>query len=195
MQSDFLANSGRFPPSPMFRKTPAGSHCSHRSKILRPTVTDAPLDARAEPLTCSKLPDAFHDDFLAATHSGLAAALAPGRPLHSAALRVANTAYDGFRPTTLFCALCGALKVLALVLAPDVDVAYIRAGVRRARKYRCGARASRAVSSDEVSLQALYKLGLLLSNVQALPTLRLQATLAIEVAKAEESPSRLVLWR
>ncbi|KAH9165333.1 hypothetical protein EDB89DRAFT_2076968 [Lactarius sanguifluus] len=222
-------------------KTPAGSHCSHRSEILRPTVADAPLDARAVSADTDCLrrgatrrsarnahalhvADAFLDDILTATvrarlthlalphfvgvppagaprlavldsTPGLAAALAPSRPLHSAALRVANTAYDGFRPTTLFCALCGALKVLALVLAPDVDVAYIRAGVRRARKYRCGARASRAVSSDEVSLQALYKLGLLLSNVQALPTLRLQATLAIEVAKAEESPSRLVLWR
>ncbi|KAH9021785.1 hypothetical protein EDB85DRAFT_1998936 [Lactarius pseudohatsudake] len=35
----------------------------------------------------------------------------------------------------------------------------------------------------------------LLPNVQALRTLRLRATLAIEVAKAEEGPSRLALWR
>ncbi|KAH9013001.1 hypothetical protein EDB85DRAFT_1999382, partial [Lactarius pseudohatsudake] len=82
--------------------------------------------------------------------SGLTAALAPGRPLHSATLRVANTVYDGFRPATLFCALGGALKVLVLELAPDVDVAHARAVVRRARKDRRGARASRAVSSDKV---------------------------------------------
>ncbi|KAH9008623.1 hypothetical protein EDB85DRAFT_2064770, partial [Lactarius pseudohatsudake] len=165
-------------------------------------------------LTCSTLPDAFHDDFLAATvHAhlthlalphfvgvppagaprlavldrtpGLAAALAPGRPLRSATLRVANTVYDGFRPSTLFCALGRALKVLILVLAPDVDVAHARMVVRRARKYRRGARASRAVSSDEVRLAA--------SSVKAG---RLAvATLAIEVAKAEESPSHLALWR
>ncbi|KAH9010125.1 hypothetical protein EDB85DRAFT_1902416 [Lactarius pseudohatsudake] len=126
---------------------------------------------------------------------GLAAVLAPGRLLHSAMLRIANMVCDGFRPATLFCALGGALKVLVLILAPDIDVTHARAVVRRARKYRRGARASRAVSSDEVSLQALYKLGSPLSNVQALRTLRLQATLAIEVAKAEESPSRLALWR
>ncbi|KAH8977801.1 hypothetical protein EDB92DRAFT_1822021 [Lactarius akahatsu] len=126
---------------------------------------------------------------------GLVAALAPGHPLHSATLSVTNTVYDGYRPTTLSCALGGALKALVLVLAPDVDDTHAWAVVRRARKDRCGARASQAVSSDEVSLQALYKLGSPLSIVQALRTLRLQASLAIEVAKAEESPSRLAPWR
>ncbi|KAH8991755.1 hypothetical protein EDB86DRAFT_1553570 [Lactarius hatsudake] len=170
--------------------------------------------------TCSTLPDAFHDDFLAATvrarlthltlphlvgvppagaprlavldiTPSLAAALAPGSSLHGATLRVTNMVYDGFRPATPLCALCGAPKVLAPVLMPDVDVAHARAVVRRTRKYGCGARASRAVSSDEVFklLQALYKqVGSLLSNVQALCTLRLQLKLAIEVAKAEEGP-------
>ena len=53
---------------------------------------------------------------------GLAAALAPGRPLRRVTLRIASTLYDGLRPAALFSALGGALKELALVLAPDVDV-------------------------------------------------------------------------
>jgi hypothetical protein len=53
---------------------------------------------------------------------GLAAALAPGRPLRRVTLRIASTLYDGLRPAALFGALGGALKELALVLAPDVDV-------------------------------------------------------------------------
>jgi hypothetical protein len=53
---------------------------------------------------------------------GLAAALAPGRPLRRVTLRVASTLYDGLRPAALFGALGSALKELVLVLAPDVDV-------------------------------------------------------------------------
>ena len=53
---------------------------------------------------------------------GLAAALAPGRPLRRVTLRIASTLYDGLRPAALFSALGGALKELELVLAPDVDV-------------------------------------------------------------------------
>ena len=53
---------------------------------------------------------------------GLAAALAPGRPLRRVTLRIASTLYDGLRPAALFSALGGALKELALVLAPDIDV-------------------------------------------------------------------------
>ena len=37
-------------------------------------------------------------------------------------LCIATTAYDGLRPAALFSALGGALKVLLLVLRPDVDV-------------------------------------------------------------------------
>ena len=44
-------------------------------------------------------------------------------------------------------------------------------------------------------MQALHKqVGSLLPNVQALRTLRLRATLATEVVKAEEDLSRLALW-
>ena len=53
---------------------------------------------------------------------GLAAALAPSRPLRRVTLRIASTLYDGLRPAALFGALGGALKELVLVLAPDVDV-------------------------------------------------------------------------
>ncbi|KAH9014510.1 hypothetical protein EDB84DRAFT_1443803 [Lactarius hengduanensis] len=53
---------------------------------------------------------------------GLAAALAPGRPLRRVTLHIASTLYDGLRPAALFGALGGALKELGLVLAPDVDV-------------------------------------------------------------------------
>jgi len=52
---------------------------------------------------------------------GLAAALAPGRPVERVTLRVASTLYDGLRPAALFDALGSELKELALVLAPDVD--------------------------------------------------------------------------
>ncbi|KAH8978111.1 hypothetical protein EDB86DRAFT_3155434 [Lactarius hatsudake] len=53
---------------------------------------------------------------------GLAAALAPGRPLRRVTLHIASTLYDGLRLAALFSALGGALKELGLVLAPDVDV-------------------------------------------------------------------------
>ena len=53
---------------------------------------------------------------------GLAAALAPGRPLRRVTLRIASTLYDGLRPAALFSSLGSALKELILVLAPDVDV-------------------------------------------------------------------------
>ena len=52
---------------------------------------------------------------------GLAAALAPGRPVERVTLRVASTLYDGLRPAALFDALGSELKDLTLVLAPDVD--------------------------------------------------------------------------
>ncbi|KAH9019887.1 hypothetical protein EDB85DRAFT_1896426 [Lactarius pseudohatsudake] len=107
-------------------------------------------------LTYSTLPDAFHDDFLATTvrtrlthlalphFVGMPPSGAPrlavldNTPGCARSRPVANTVYDGFRPATLFCAVVGALKVLILALAPDVDVAHARAVVRRARKYRRG---------------------------------------------------------
>ncbi|KAH9165331.1 hypothetical protein EDB89DRAFT_1911503 [Lactarius sanguifluus] len=121
---------------------------------------------------------------------GLAAALAPGRPLRRVTLHIASTLYDGLRPAALFGALGGSLKELVLVLAPDVDV--------RTRGRLLGALGNTGAglevlelsldgTSDEVSLQALYKqVGSLLPNVQALRTLRLRATLATEAAKSEE---------
>ncbi|KAH9031171.1 hypothetical protein EDB84DRAFT_175319 [Lactarius hengduanensis] len=129
---------------------------------------------------------------------GLAAALAPGRPLRRVTLHIARTLYDGLRPAALFGALGGALKELVLVLAPDVDV--------RTRGRLLGALGNTGAglevlelsldgTSDEVSLQALYKqVGSLLPNVQALRTLRLRTSLPTEAAKAEEDPSRLALW-
>ncbi|KAI9433141.1 hypothetical protein H4582DRAFT_2082598 [Lactarius indigo] len=75
---------------------------------------------------------------------GLALAVAPGRPLLRVTLLMASTLYDGLRPAALFGALCGALKELVLVLAPDVDV-HICAGGYWARW------------EIQVSLQALYK--------------------------------------
>ncbi|KAH9008680.1 hypothetical protein EDB84DRAFT_1550264, partial [Lactarius hengduanensis] len=119
---------------------------------------------------------------------GLAAVLAPGRPLHSAMLRIANMVCDGFRPATLFSYL------------------YSRPiSTSRTRGRLLGALGNTGAGLEllelslqmrYVSLQALYKqVGSLLSNVQALRTLRLQAASAIEVSKAEESPSRLALWR
>ncbi|KAH9023615.1 hypothetical protein EDB85DRAFT_1990383 [Lactarius pseudohatsudake] len=121
----------------------------------------------------------------------LAAALAPSRPLHSATLSVANTVYDGFRPATPFLALGGALKALVLVLAPDVDVAHARAVVRRTRKFRCGARASRAVSSDEVRLaESTVEAG------QLAVAERAGASHAPPAGHAgDRGPSRLALWR
>ncbi|KAH9058964.1 hypothetical protein EDB83DRAFT_2675684 [Lactarius deliciosus] len=129
---------------------------------------------------------------------GLAAVLAPGRPLHRVTLHIASTLYDGLRPAALFGALGGSLKELVLVLAPDVDV--------RTRGRLLGALGNTGAglealelsldgTSDEVSLQALYKqVGSLLPNVQALRTLRLRTSLPTEAAKAEEGPSRLALW-
>ncbi|KAH9012410.1 hypothetical protein EDB83DRAFT_2556922 [Lactarius deliciosus] len=129
---------------------------------------------------------------------GLAAALAPGRPLRRVTLHIASTLYDGLRPAALFGALGGALKELGLVLAPDVDV--------RTRGRLLGALGNTGAglevlelsldgTSDEVSLQALYKqVGSLLPNVQALRTLRLRTSLPTEAAKAEEGPSRFALW-
>jgi hypothetical protein len=52
---------------------------------------------------------------------GLAAVLAPGRPVRCVTLRVASTLYDGLRPAALFGALGSELRELVLVLAPDVD--------------------------------------------------------------------------
>ncbi|KAH9038668.1 hypothetical protein EDB83DRAFT_2647321 [Lactarius deliciosus] len=103
---------------------------------------------------------------------GLAAALAPSRPLRRVTPRIASTLYDGLRPAALFGALVRALKELVLVLAPDVRV---RA---RGRLLGAGLEPLLEGTSDEVSLQALYKqVGSLLPNVQALRTLRLRATL------------------
>ncbi|KAI9446891.1 hypothetical protein BJY52DRAFT_1370398, partial [Lactarius psammicola] len=129
---------------------------------------------------------------------GLAAALAPSRPLHRVTLRIASTLYDGLRPAALFGALCSTLKELVLILVPDVDV--------RTRGRLLGALANTGAglevlklslegTSDEVSLQALYKqVGSLLPDVQALRTLHLRAILADEAAKVEEGLSRLTLW-
>ncbi|KAH9160125.1 hypothetical protein EDB89DRAFT_2236142 [Lactarius sanguifluus] len=129
---------------------------------------------------------------------GLAAALAPGRPLRRVTLHIASTLYDGLRPAALFGALGGSLKELVLVLAPDVDVrtrgrllgalGYMGAGLE-------GLELSLDGTSDEVSLQALCKqVGSLLPNVRALRTLCLRTSLPTEAAKAEEGPSRLALW-
>jgi hypothetical protein len=52
---------------------------------------------------------------------GLAAVLAPGRPVQRVTLRVASTLYDGLRPAALFDALGSQLRELVFVLAPDVD--------------------------------------------------------------------------
>ncbi|KAH9010493.1 hypothetical protein EDB83DRAFT_2680807 [Lactarius deliciosus] len=90
----------------------------------------------------------------------LAAALAPGRPLHRVMLHIASTLYDDLRPAPLFGALGGSLKVLVLVFAPAVDV--------RTRGRLLGALGNTGAglevlelsldgTSDEVSLQALYK--------------------------------------
>ncbi|KAH9015780.1 hypothetical protein EDB84DRAFT_1567577 [Lactarius hengduanensis] len=161
-------------------------------------------------LLADMLPYAFFDGFLAAptpqdvpsaavprlavldSSPGLAAALAPGRPLRRVTLHIASTLYDGLRPAALFGALGGALKELGLVLAPDVDV--------RTRGRLLGALGNTGAglevlelsldgASDEVSLQALYKqVGSLLPNVQALRTLRLRTSLPTEAAKSEEGP-------
>ncbi|KAH9051716.1 hypothetical protein EDB87DRAFT_1733929 [Lactarius vividus] len=168
-------------------------------------------------LLADTLPYMFFDDFLATpararlTHlalphflavldssPGLAAALAPGRPLRRVTLRIASTLYDGLRPAALFGTLGDSLKELVLVLTPDVDV--------RTRGRLLGALGNTGAglevlelsldgTSDEVSLQALYKqVGSLLPNVQALHTLCLRTSLPTEAAKAEEGPSRLALW-
>jgi hypothetical protein len=52
---------------------------------------------------------------------GLAAVLAPGRPVQRVTLRVASTLYDGLRPAALFDALGSQLRELVFVLASDVD--------------------------------------------------------------------------
>ncbi|KAH9008056.1 hypothetical protein EDB84DRAFT_1572387 [Lactarius hengduanensis] len=127
----------------------------------------------------------------------LAAALAPSHPLRRVTLRIASTLYGGLRPAALFGTLGDSLKKLVLVLASDVDM--------RTRGRLLGAPANTSAglevlelslegTSDEVSLQALYKqVGSLLPNVQALRTFRLWTSLPTEAAKAEEGPSRLAL--
>ncbi|KAH9166155.1 hypothetical protein EDB89DRAFT_2076153 [Lactarius sanguifluus] len=186
-----------------------------RSMRALSALTLPAFDAELLSAAPDTLPYAFFDGFLAAprrtshqppcralsvldSSPGLAAALAPGRPLRRVTLHIASTLYDGLRPAALFGALGGSLKELVLVLAPDVDV--------RTRGRLLGALGNTGAglealelsldgTSDEVSLQALYKqVGSLLPNVQALRTLRLRATLATEAAKSEEGPSRLALW-
>ncbi|KAH8990915.1 hypothetical protein EDB86DRAFT_3080213 [Lactarius hatsudake] len=127
---------------------------------------------------------------------GLAAVLSPSRPLRPVTPCIANTLYDGLRPTALFGALIDALKGLILVLTPDVGV--------RAHGPLLGALGNSGAGletpelsfkgiSDEVSLKAPYKqVGPLLPNVQALRTVRLQ-TVTTEAAQAEEGPSHLAL--
>ncbi|KAH8981363.1 hypothetical protein EDB86DRAFT_3107194 [Lactarius hatsudake] len=127
---------------------------------------------------------------------GLAAVLSPSRPLRPVTPCIANTLYDGLRPTALFGALIDALKGLILVLTPDVGV--------RAHGPLLGALGNSGAGletpelsfkgiSDEVSLKAPYKqVGPLLPNVQALRTVRLR-TVTTEAAQAEEGPSRLAL--
>ncbi|KAH9166175.1 hypothetical protein EDB89DRAFT_2005610 [Lactarius sanguifluus] len=111
---------------------------------------------------------------------GLAAALAPGRPLRRVTLHIASTLYDGLRPAALFGALGGSLKELVLVLAPDVDV-------------RTRGRLLGALGNTGAGLEAL-ELSLDGTSDEALRTLRLRTTLATEAAKSEEGPSRLALW-
>ncbi|KAH8991799.1 hypothetical protein EDB86DRAFT_3103675 [Lactarius hatsudake] len=69
---------------------------------------------------------------------GLAAALAPSRPLRRVTLRIASTLYDGLRPAALFGVLGGSLKEVLLVLALDVDV-HTRVVIRHAGEYERGA--------------------------------------------------------
>ncbi|KAH9165009.1 hypothetical protein EDB89DRAFT_378211 [Lactarius sanguifluus] len=121
--------------------------------------------------------------------------LAHGRPPHCVTLRIASAQYDGLHPAeTVWCARrskgtrtraeCGmrtrgqSLGALGNTRA-ELEVLDL----------------SLEGTSDEVSHQALYKqIGSLLPNVQALRTLRLQASLPTEAAIADEGPSRLALW-
>ncbi|KAH8991771.1 hypothetical protein EDB86DRAFT_1555847 [Lactarius hatsudake] len=213
MHSDFPANSGRFPPWTIVVLERQGLEPAASVGIIRAGLHQGQRHLSSMLLThssttfspqlCVRVSRISHCSILSACHP-LARLAWPS----STALRPRSCAR--FRPSTAQrCATrrqhggrrlppCDAVLRAwwsaegAHTHTSDVDVAHARAVVRRVRNYRRGAR---AVSSDEVSLQVQYKLGSLLSNVQVLPTLRLQATLVIEVAKAEESPSRLALWR
>ncbi len=150
---------------------------------------------------------------------GLAAVLAPDRPVQRVTLRVASTLYDGLRPAALFDALGSQLKELVFVLAPDVDARtrgrllgalgktsgglevlelrlegkYDEVRARLFPPYRGTNRV--AFVPLQVALQALYKqVGTLLPNVRELRTLRLQAVRTATVAELEEGPSRLSVW-
>ncbi|KAI9433124.1 hypothetical protein H4582DRAFT_2082581 [Lactarius indigo] len=141
----------------------------------------------------TQLPDtppyAFFDEFLTAlTHVRLAhlalphfigspdlvVVLTPGRPLHSAMLRISSMLYDGLRPIALFSTLGGALKDSVFVLALDVDMRMC--GRLLGAPGNTGAaleplERSLDGTSDEVSLQALYKqVGSPLPTFQALRT-------------------------
>ena len=82
---------------------------------------------------------------------GLAVSLAHGRlsTLRQVTLRVTSTLYDGLRPAAIFGALFGPgggqVKVLCLVLAPDVD--------RRARGWLLGALAKTGEGLEVLELQ------------------------------------------
>ncbi|KAH8994708.1 hypothetical protein EDB86DRAFT_3167489 [Lactarius hatsudake] len=154
------------------------SHATRRHaalRILRPSSTTFP----------PRLPTRVSHTSRSPISPGIAAALAPSRPLRPMMPRIANTLYDSLHPAALFGALIGALKGLILVLTPDVGV--------RAHGPLLGALGNSGAGletpelsfkgiSDEVSLKAPYKqVGPLLPNSQS------------EAAQAEEGPSRLAL--
>ncbi|KAH8990899.1 hypothetical protein EDB86DRAFT_2937671, partial [Lactarius hatsudake] len=108
------------------------SHATRRHtalRILRPSSTTFSLRLPAQRFTHLVLPHfvglpSAPAPRLAVLDSspGIAAALAPSRPLRPVTLRIANTLYDSLRPAALFGALIGAPKGLILVLMPDVGV-------------------------------------------------------------------------
>ncbi|KAI9435303.1 hypothetical protein H4582DRAFT_2171072 [Lactarius indigo] len=129
---------------------------------------------------------------------GLAAALTYLRLLRRVTLRIPSALYNDLRPVALYSALGGSLRELVLVLAPDVGI-HTRGRLLGAQENTDAGlevlELSLDSTSDEVSLQVLYKqVSSLLSNVQALRTLRLQASLPTEAAEADGGSLRLVLW-
>ncbi|KAH8982357.1 hypothetical protein EDB86DRAFT_2970961, partial [Lactarius hatsudake] len=114
---------------------------------------------------------------------GIAAALAPSRPLRPVTLCIANTLYDSLRPVALFGALIGTLKGLILLLGAlgNIDV-----GLETSELSLEGI-------LDEVLLKTLYKqVGSLLQNVQVLCMLRLR-TMTTTASQVEEGLLHLAL--
>ncbi|KAH8984480.1 hypothetical protein EDB86DRAFT_2962913 [Lactarius hatsudake] len=119
------------------------SHATRRHaalRILRPSSTTFP--PRLPTLPSAPVPPLAVLD----SSPGIAAALAPSRPLRPVTLHIANTRYDSLRLAALFGALISTLKELILILAPDVRRASTRTAVRCAGKHGCGARDVRAES-------------------------------------------------